>query len=276
MIPTESIALVVTLLMLVAGVSFWAGAMRRLRQAPVSMALTRREIDTLKAQVSTLLDDLVEERRKRLELERALAEERGKRMELENSLAEAQRRIQFLEMKLEGDGKLAGSSKQQSLLVGIGSDDALRIDLAALRKVKRETGMLFTRLMPMTKRNLEAALENRRARGNPFRYVHLSLHAGPEGVICADGLADGLWLSEHLQDVQVLVIAGCHGDEIGNLLGVVPFVVTMRENIEHKDAAIFTEVFWSQIGHGRNPEDAFYEALQRCPPAVAEFAELHV
>jgi hypothetical protein len=55
---------------------------------------------------------------------------------------------------------------------------------------------------------------------------------------------------------------------------VVPFVITMREQVNHDDAARFTEAFWTAIGTRTDPEDAFYEAIDKVPN-VQEFAQLH-
>jgi len=98
---------------------------------------------------------------------------------------------------------------------------------------------------------------------------------GPDGAEFADGIATGLWLSEQMKDVQVAVLDGCESEWIGDLLGVVPFVITLMEEIEHHDAMLLAEIFWLEIARGAEPETAFYTTLDRCPPAVAEFAQLH-
>jgi hypothetical protein len=105
--------------------------------------------------------------------------------------------------------------------------------------------------------------------------VHFAVHSGPTGLIFADGVADGVWLSETLQDVDVVLIAGCQSDAVGDLIGVVPAVVSMRESVAHRAAASFGLVFWTAIGNGSSPTDAYDQALNSVP-AVAEYAELHV
>ena len=86
---------------------------------------------------------------------------------------------------------------------------------------------------------------------------------------------DGNWLSERLLGVQVLVLAGCKGDGVGDWLGVVPHVITLSEDISHGDAATLTEQFWLHVAKGRTPADALSLALERCAPAVSEYVVRH-
>ena len=67
---------------------------------------------------------------------------------------------------------------------------------------------------------------------------------GPNGLEFSDGMASGQWLSEHLRGVEIMLINGCESDVPADWAGVVPAVISMREEIDHADAAIFCEVFW--------------------------------
>ena len=165
--------------------------------------------------------------------------------------------------------------KDRVLLAVLGTDEALQVDLSVLRGVANRTGMRLTRLMPVTKTSLDTYLSRHRAQGRPVRYVHFAVHSGPNGLQFADGIADGLWLSEVLADVDVVLIAGCQSDAIGDLIGVVDTVVSMREDVRHSDAASFAGAFWTAIGEGETPEAAYDKAL-RTVPRVSEFAELHI
>ncbi len=162
------------------------------------------------------------------------------------------------------------------LLVVIGPDKPLEVDLAALRKVRAKTQLHFTRLMNVTSTHFERYLERARMAKTPVRYLHLSVHASAEGVQFADRVVDGAWLSERLQGVEVLFLDGCEGDWIGDLLGVVPYVITVMEKISHHHAMLLTEGFWTEIAQGMEPSDAFYTMLDRCPPVISEFAQLHM
>jgi hypothetical protein len=161
------------------------------------------------------------------------------------------------------------------LLVVIGPDAALRLDLAALRKVKRLTGLAFHRLTDATADDLDAYLRRERSKGQPVVYLHLAVHADHAGVQLADGAVDGDWLSERLLGVQVLLLAGCHGDRLGDWLGVVPHVVTLDEAIGHDDAAVLCEHFWTGIGKGDGPAAALDAALAACAPVVGEYVVRH-
>lgn len=165
--------------------------------------------------------------------------------------------------------------KRLLILACIGSDKQFEVDLAALRTVRTKTGLRFSRLYPVTMDGLERKLNRDRVNGAPVRYLHFAVHSGPEGLVFQDGIATGLWLSQRLAGVELAVIAGCKSDVVGDLLGVVRAVVTLREEIRNSDAAVFTEVFWTGIGNGLTVDRAFEDALERCPPEVAEFVELH-
>ena len=89
-----------------------------------------------------------------------------------------------------------------------------------------------------------------------------------------DGIASPQWLSENVQGAEVVVIAGCQSDTVGDYLGVATAVITMLEEVRNDDAARFTEAFWTQIGEKMQPEDAFYKAIE-IVPQVSEFAEYH-
>lgn len=167
------------------------------------------------------------------------------------------------------------TEKRVPILACIGDDGMFEVDLTALRAVRTQTGLRFSRLYPVTLDSLERKLNSDRASGKAVRYIHFAVHSGPEGLVFGDGIATGLWLSQRLSGVEVAVIAGCKSDVVGDLLGVVRAVVTMREDIRNSDAALFTEVFWTGIGNGMTVDQAFEEALDRCPPEVAEFVELH-
>ncbi len=173
----------------------------------------------------------------------------------------------------------SGANRQatlrKQLLVVVGPDPNLHIDLAVFRKVRTHTQLHFTRLMKVTTTHFERYLERARMAQLPVRYLHLAVHANANFVEFTDRAVDGLWLSERLQDVEVLLLAGCQGDMIGDLLGVVPYVVTVMEEISHHHAMLLAESFWTEIALDIEPVQAFYNALDRCPSVVSEFAQLH-
>ena len=174
-----------------------------------------------------------------------------------------------------GDLPAPAASSAAPLLVVIGPDAALRIDLAALRTVKRLTGLAFHRLLSASADDLDTYLRRERAKGRPVTYLHMAVQAGPAGVDLVGGAVDGDWLSEQLMGVQVLLLAGCQSDRIGDWLGVVPYVVTLNEAIGHNDAAVLCEHFWTGIGRGEGPTAALDAALAACAPVVEEYVVRH-
>lgn len=218
------------------------------------------------------------------DLEQALVEAEKRRIERE---AELQRDILALQRMLlakehevttlkEGFRMLERRTPVQrhkpSLLIAYTEQKMLEEDLATLRGVAS-----FQRdvLKNATKARLQALIDERRGMGDPVKNVHLAMHAGPEGVAFADGLADGLWLSQALAGVEVLVIAGCQSTRQAYLIGVVPNVVSMRDDADSTGARIFSRAFWESIGDGRDPEEAFYEARSRSPVHIDEMVAFH-
>jgi hypothetical protein len=164
---------------------------------------------------------------------------------------------------------------QHFLLVGIGPDPALMLDLAVLRRVRAGTGLQFSRLIDLTRKKFSAILRRERALGRPVKFVHMAVHASAEGVQFGDGMVSGDWLSERLDGVRVLLLAACDCDTIGDWLGVVPYVVTFGEALGNEDAAVLTEHFWHNIASDLEPGEALDEALTHCSPSVAEYVVRH-
>ena len=145
------------------------------------------------------------------------------------------------------------TTEECTLLVVVGADAALRVDLAALRKVKAQAGMGFHRLTDVTRETFDRYMRRERSNGRAVRWLHMAVHASAAGVQFADGQVDGDWLSERLLGVEVLLLAGCSGDSVGDWPGVVPHVVTLAEEIGHGDASTLTEGFWMGLARGVEP-----------------------
>ena len=141
--------------------------------------------------------------------------------------------------------------------------------------MRAATGLCFTRLLNVTRRNFSSALTRERGLGHPIQYIHMALHTSPAGLEFADGPVDGNWLSQHLGGVQILLLASCASADIGDWLGVVPYVISLSEDIPNDDAAALTQHFWHAIGLGQQPDAALDTALAHCPPAVAEYVVRH-
>ena len=156
------------------------------------------------------------------------------------------------------------------LIVAIGSDAELSLDLTAFRAVRTETKMDFLRIRDATLNDLKVALDRERGRGRTTN-VHLAVHAGPTGVEMGGQIVDAVALSEILDGVQILVIAGCSAAQMGDFLGVAPYVVSMNEAVTHTDAALWSRYWWTAIGNRMTPDQALREALRRSPSGMSEY-----
>ena len=193
-----------------------------------------------------------------------------------NEIDALNKRIRDLERGGPQDSTPASNERRRVLLVGLGDDAMLQEDLAQLRRVQAQTNIRISRLLPVSKASLERTIERHRAAGTPVKLLHLAVHSGPDGLQFSDGVADGMWLSQHLSGVEIAVLAGCSNDTVADMLRVVPAVVSMREEVNNHDAAMFAGAFWLAVGQGMDANEAFERALQRAPALVGEFVELHL
>ena len=232
------------------------------------------------AGLSPLVDAVDPVERIRAELEQTIADLHAKNASTDEQLnlvlrrlAESQTQVDLLRSEVAHLRAGIKSGQPAFLLVAVGDDPALNVDLSVLRKMHRVTGVPFLRISPATKAQLERKLERDRAKGQPVRWLHLSVHSDTNGVEFADGVATWGWLSEILADVEVLVIAGCRSDRAVDQLGVVGHVVAFSEEIENRDAMIFAEAFWTEMARSEDPDVALSFALDRSPPVLREFVE---
>lgn len=218
-----------------------------------------------------------EEWQKRVQmLERDIAGLQRMLVEKQNEIDQLRERIRQLERGVITDNPNTPTERRRVLLVGIGDDAMLQEDLTQLRRVQSQTNIRISRLMPVSRASLERTIERHRAAGTPVKLLHLAVHSGPQGLLFEDGIADGLWLSQHLAGIDIAMLAGCSNDTVADLLRVVPAVVSMREDVDNRDAAIFAGAFWLAVGQGMDANEAFERALQRAPAVVGEFVELHL
>ena len=218
-----------------------------------------------------------EEWQKRVQmLERDIAGLQRMLVEKQNEIDQLRERIRQLERGAIVDNPNTPTERRRVLLVGIGDDAMLQEDLAQLRRVQSQTNIRISRLMPVSRASLERTIERHRAAGTPVKLLHLAVHSGPQGLLFEDGIADGLWLSQHLAGIDIAMLAGCSNDTVADMLRVVPAVVSMREDVNNHDASLFSGAFWLAVGLGMDANEAFERALQRAPALVGEFVELHL
>lgn len=249
---------VLTVLALVFGLAAMGLAIRKQRRLPAAPISREQE---LLSRVATLERDIAG-------LQRMLVEKQNEIDRLNERLRQVERGATAMDQE--------PLRAKRVLLVGVGNDIMLQEDLAQLRRVQTQTDIRISRLLPVSKASLVRTLDRHRATGNPVRLLHLATHSSPQGLAFADGVATGQWLSEHLSGVEIAVLAGCSGDQVADLLGVVPAVVSMREDVDNKAASAFAGAFWLAVGLGLDANEAFERALQRAPALVSEFVELHL
>lgn len=209
-------------------------------------------------------------------LERDVASLQRMLVEKQNEIDALNKRIRDLERGGPQDSTPASNERRRVLLVGLGDDAMLQEDLVQLRRVQSQTNIRISRLMPVSRASLERTIERHRAAGTPVKLLHLAVHSGPQGLLFEDGIADGLWLSQHLAGIDIAMLAGCSNDTVADMLRVVPAVVSMREDVNNHDASLFSGAFWLAVGLGMDANEAFERALQRAPAVVGEFVELHL
>lgn len=156
------------------------------------------------------------------------------------------------------------------LLVIGGPDDAIMDDdLAAIRQAR----VAFKRIRRATRPLIEDELLRRREAGDLYRWLHVASHAGPAGIVLADGLAERAFWSETLTGIEGVFLAGCTDVAIADwLVGQVSWVLSTTEEIRSAWAGRFAKAFWETLATGKSPRLA-YQAACRVVPQFAEYTD---
>lgn len=182
--------------------------------------------------------------------------------ELEDQVRELSHHVEFY----------SGNTQGYPLLAVVGTDEATRDDLIALRQSGVDTLLSY----PPTLDAFKKRLDNLRATDRLPSGVHFGLHADESGIKFEDKVATIEWLSENLSGVSVILIAGCSSSDIGfSLSSGNQRVVTVKNEIASTDATLLTRVFWEQMARSKNAFIAFAETRRRLPPVISEMIELH-
>jgi hypothetical protein len=200
---------------------------------------------------------------------------------LTDELLNANKRIDSLSLEvtqLKGSVNLPQTTEESyqdndnvTLLVGIGTEPNLQIDLPKLRGMKTRKGPVsLMRLLPVTSTSLAKVLQSARGSGSAIRWVHLATKATAKGVELADGTFTGEWLSGELSGVEALLLNGCDTFEIGDMLPGIPLVATTLERISHEDAQVLAGVFWQAVADGLTPSEVKRRCQQRLPTNLME------
>ncbi len=179
-------------------------------------------------------------------------------------------KIKLLETRIDGGTATLTMAKPLLLICG-GISQFCTADRMAVHRA----GVPFHRIIEATKHKIDDEFRRRRADHTLYKWVHISSHAGADGVLLADGVANAEWWHEVLVGVQVLFLAACETVEIADALAGMMTVISTTEEIEDKHAADFTYIFWRQMKEHGRPERAYQEALLAVPQ-VAEFTDIRL
>lgn len=248
-----------------------AGDRERVLQA--KMGDLQRELDKAKERVVVL--------EKQIELllgqyNDAIIRLNSFKVQYEAALEDARNLRQDLEDVRREMPQAGTTSPRRRVLISVSGskDPSLELDLASLRAVQMDTGLDFERVLEADPDKVKKVLDRQRMLRN-HTYVHMSVYSDQRGYLLGDKIVDANWLSGVLGGVIVLVVAGSNSDWIGDLLGVVQYVVTMSEEVDPRDAALFARAFWTEIGKGLGPSRALETALQRAPSTMREYIVRH-
>lgn len=101
------------------------------------------------------------------------------------------------------------------LLVVCGPDtNIVGADLVALDGI----GIRYTRLFAATQADVSDEIGRAREDGRLYRWLLISAHAGPEGVVLADGVAPNDFWMRQINGLEVVGIAACRGSNIADHL----------------------------------------------------------
>lgn len=174
------------------------------------------------------------------------------------------------------DSGIASTERRdrRNLIVALGLvDRSLLPDLATLRAVNEQTGLPFE-VIDATSDKLTDVLDRSRSR-QAITYLHLAIKSDNEGYQLQDKIVTADWLSDILRGVVIMVVAGSDSSRIADLLGVVPYVVSMNDKVTARDTAIFSRAFWTEVGRGVGASKALEEAFKRAPARMKEYVTAH-
>lgn len=218
----------------------------------------------------TLQSEIIAWKARVSELERLLEEERRRYLSLEKQFAELKFNLDMLEMNVKS---LEGSTlltKQKATLLVMGDGAFGETDRNALRRA----GILFHRLVDGSFQSLKEELQRKRQEGRQYKVVHISSHAGKEGVQFSDGVISGNELSNILDGVELLFLASCSNINISDdILGIVKKIIVVYENIDNESMQNFVFNFYNNLKIDFDIEKSFNVAIS-LTPEVSEFVDL--
>lgn len=204
--------------------------------------------------------------------------------EYENKVADLESRVRWLLDELEqAKARIRELEKAQiqaphrtesipakPLLFICGPDTSLcEIDRTALRRV----GVSFQRLHMATRTSIENELRRRRQDNTLYPWLHVTAHAGEEGIMLTDGIAPPSFWNDMLTGVQVVFLAACQTASVADALAGMVTVIYVLEDIDNRDASDFTYAFWRRMREHGDPHRSYRQAVVEAPQ-IAEFTDI--
>lgn len=218
----------------------------------------------------TLQSEIIAWKARVAELEKLLEEERRRYLSLEKQFAELKLNLDRLEMNVKS---LEGSTlltKQKATLLVMGDGNFGEADRNALRRA----GVLFHRLTDGSFLSLKEELQRKRQEGRQYKVVHISSHAGKEGIQFSDMVVNGEEISDILDGVELLFLASCSNINVSDdILGVVKNIIVVYENIENDSMQNFVFNFYNNLKIEFDIIKSFNVAISLTPD-VSEFVDL--
>lgn len=169
------------------------------------------------------------------------------------------------------DAPETATKGNRTLIVAIGSNKAsVNLDMANLRAIERNTGMLVQRIPEATPDKLKIAIDKARRRRDII-YLHMAVDSDENGFHLMDQVVDSDWLAANLGDVIVLVLAAEDKADVADFLAIIPYVVSMSDKVVARDSALFALEFWTEIGKGIGPTRALKTALSHSPSVMRTY-----
>lgn len=218
----------------------------------------------------TLQSEIIAWKARVSELERLLEEERRRYSLLEKQFAELKINIEKIELNVKSLEGSALLTKQKATLLVMGDSSFGETDRNALRRA----GVLFHRLTDGSFQELKEELQRKRQEGRQYKVVHISSHAGKEGILFSDDIVSGSELSNILDGVELLFLASCSNISISDdILGIVKKIVVVYENIDNESMQNFVFNFYNNLKIDFDVEKSFNVAIS-LTPEVSEFVDL--
>lgn len=199
------------------------------------------------------------------ELQKELLEERRRSSMLLEELNKLKGRVSSLEEYNE----VIMLTKEKATLLVMGDSQFGMADRNALRRA----GILFHRLIDGSFSSLREELQRKRNEGRQYKVIHISSHADETGIQFSDGKYSGNDISDILDGVELLFLASCSNVNVSdNILGVVPNIVVVYEEVNTKDMESFVYEFYNELKLDFNILKSFNAAVSKVP-SVSEIVD---